>query len=444
MDLLDICALAEKSAIKAGADDAEAYANLEKEVEVSIERNDVKIGKAHLKNALGIRVFKNKAAGFATTNNLSPESIKEAAVNAVKMAKTAPPDKFNTLPEKSKPKSLQRIYDKNAESFTVKDALEKALLMLRTAKDYDKRITVDSGIFNTTISYNAIRNSNGIEASEQISVFSWAIMGMAVNGSDISNFDYQTGGTHYVRGIEVEQASEEFAENVIGSLGAKRIGSFKGSIILSPNASAEVIVSPIVSAANANAVQKGMSKFASKLGKEVANENLTIIDDGTFTEGLAASSFDREGIPHKPLKILEAGVLKSFMYNTYTATKDGVESTGHAIGGARASPTIGSTNIIVQQGRNKLDSIIKDIKKGMIVTRFSGNISNISGDFSGVVKGGFLIEDGEKKHAVKETLIAGNVYESLMNVRAVSKERKMMGALLIPYLCIEDVSVTTG
>jgi PmbA protein len=98
----------------------------------------------------------------------------------------------------------------------------------------------------------------------------------------------------------------------------------------------------------------------------------------------------------------------------------------------------------VQQGSQRLDSIIKDIKKGMLVTRFSGNVSSVSGDFSGVVKGGFLIENGEKKHAVKETLIAGNVYRNLNDIQAISKERKMIGTMLLPYLCVQNLSITTG
>ena len=444
MNLLHVCKLAENSAIRAGADDVEAYTSLDKEVEVFIERNDIKLGKAHTKSILGVRVFKNKAAGFAATNYLSMESIKEVAINAVKMAKTAPADKFNILAEKSKPKLLQGIYDREAEGFTAEEALKKAILMLKTAKNYDRRITVDSGVFNTTVSHNAIRNSCGIEVSEKVSTFSWAIVGMAVDGRDISNFDYQTSGTHNVKDINVENTAEEFAENVVGSLGAKRVESFKGCVVLSPEAVADVIVTPIVTSTNANSVQKGMSKFASKLGKKVANKSLTVTDDGTFTEGLAASSFDREGVPHRPLKIIENGVLKYFMYNTYTAAKDQVKSTGHATGGGRASPSVGPTNIIVKQGREKLGSIVKDIKKGMLVTRFSGNVSAVSGDFSGVVKGGFIIEDGEKKHAVKETLIGGNIYRNLNDVQAISKERKMVGTMLLPYLCVQNVSITAG
>ncbi|MBM3897657.1 MAG: TldD/PmbA family protein [Thaumarchaeota archaeon] len=444
MSLLEVCKLAEKIAVRAGADDVEAYASIDKEVEVFIERNDIKLGKVHTKSILGVRVFKNKSAGFTATNNLSAESVKDVSIRAVKMAKTAPAEKFNILPDKSKPRLLQGIYEKGAENFTVKEALERALLMLETAKDYDKRITVDSGTFNTAVSQNAIVNSNGIEVSEKISMFSWAIMGMAIKGNDISNFDYQTGGTHQVRNINVEKTAKDFAENVVGSLGAKRVESFKGFVVLSPEAVADVIVAPVESSANANLVQKGMSKFASKLAKEVASKDLTIIDDGTFVDGLAASSFDREGVPHKRLKIIENGVLRSYMYNTYTAAKDHVKSTGHAIGGGRTSPSVGPTNIIIEQGKEELNSIIKGIRKGILVTRFSGNVSSVSGDFSGVIKGGFLIQNGQKKHAIKETLMAGNVYTSLNNIHAISKERKLMGAMLLPYVCVHNISITAG
>lgn len=444
MNILSACELAEKTALRNGADEAEAYASLDKEIEVFIERNDIKVGKAHSKTALGIRIFRKKAAGFAATNDISEISIEKAVSNALGIAKVAPTDRFNTLPSDSKLTLLKGIYDKKAESFGAKDALENALLMMQTAKDYDRRITVDSGAFNTTVSHYALCNSNCIEVSERISTFSWAISGMAVDGSEVSNLDYQTSGTHKVKDVNVEKTAKEFAANVVHSLGAKRVESFKGSAIFSPNAVAEVIASIIVSSVNANSVQKGMSKLSTKLGKKIANQKLTIIDDGTFVEGLAASSFDREGVPHRPLQIVEKGVLKSFMYNTYTATKDGVKSTGHAIGGARGSPSVGPTNIIMSKGRDSLDSIIGDTKKGLLVTRFSGNVSSVSGDFSGVVKGGFLIENGGKKHPVKETLIAGNVFERINNIQAVSEERKTVGTFILPYLCVGNIPVTAG
>ncbi len=443
-DLLDACELAEKAAIRIGADEAEAYASLEKEVEVFIERNDIKLGKAHSKATLGVRLFKKKSLGFAVVNDLSPNSIKGTVSNAMKMARTAPADKFNALPQLSKIKLLSGIYDRKAENFEPKDALEEAVLMLRTAKDHDRRVTVDSGAFNSTLVSHAIRNSNGIEASEKISIFSWAIMGMAVEGKEVSSFDYQSGGTHDVKEIDAEKSAKEFATNIVESLGARKVESFKGIALFSPDAVAEVIVSPIIASSNANSVQKGMSKFASKLGKKIADESLTIIDDGTFVKGLAAASFDREGVSHKELKIVENGVLRSFMHNTYTAAKDGVKSTGHAAGGARNSPSVGPTNIIIPEGSEKLNSIIKEIRKGVLVTRFSGNVSSVSGDFSGVVKGGFLIDNGRKKFPVKETLIAGNIYESISCVKNISKKRKMVGTFLLPYLCIDKISITAG
>ena len=443
-DLLDTCELAEKAAIRAGADEAEAYASLEKEVEVFIERNDVKLGKAHSKATLGVRLFKKKSMGFAVVNDLSANSIREAVSNAVKIARTSPADRFNALPLNSKIKLLGGIYDRKAENFGPKDTLEEAVLMLQTAKDYDERVTVDSGAFNSTLVSHAIRNSNGSEVSEKISVFSWAIMGMAVDGKEVSSFDYQTGGTHNVKEIDAEKSAKEFAINIVKSLGARKVESFKGVVLFSPDAVAEVIVSPIIASSNANSVQKGMSKFASKLGKKIADENLTIIDDGTFVKGLAAASFDREGVPHRQLKVVENGILRSFIHNTYTATKDGVKSTGHATGGARNSPAVGPTNVIIPEGSENLNSMISEIRKGLLVTRFSGNVSSVSGDFSGVVKGGFLIENGQKKFPVKETLIAGNIYEKISHIESISKERKMVGTSLLPYLCIDNISITAG
>jgi PmbA protein len=443
-DLSNACELAEKAAIKAGADEAEAYASLEREVEVFIERNDIKLGKAHSKATLGVRLFKKKSLGFAVVNDLSSNSIKEAVSNAIKMARASPADLFNALPQNSKIKLLSGIYDRRAENFEPKETLEKAVLMLRTAKDYDKRVTVDSGTFNSSLVSHAIRNSNGIEAAEKISMFSWAIIGMAVEGKEVSSFDYQSGGTHNVKEIDAERSAKEFAINIVESLGARKAESFTGTVLFSPDAVAEVIVSPIIASSNANSVQKWMSKFASKLGKKIADESLTVIDDGTFVKGLAAASFDREGVPHKKLKVVENGVLRSFMHNTYTAAKDGVKSTGHAAGGARNSPAVGPTNIIIPEGSEKLDSVIKEIRKGLLVTRFSGNASSVSGDFSGVVKGGFLIENGRKKFPVKETLIAGNIYESIVHIKNISKERKMVGTFLLPYLCIDKISITAG
>ncbi|MBI4257699.1 MAG: TldD/PmbA family protein [Thaumarchaeota archaeon] len=443
-DLAETCKHAVQFALKIGADQAEAFASLSRETDVSIESNDVKMGKSHRSGGIGIRVFKNKALGFSSVNSLDKKRVEEAADKAVKIASSSISDPYNSLPEPRRVVKLKGLYDGGAENFAAADALNRCLEMLHAAKSYDPRVTVDSGTLNSTIEEYGVTNSLGVDVREKVSVFAWTIMGMAVDGADVSSFDVQVGFSHFAKNVNTVEAGETLAKNVIGSLGAQKVEGFTGPILLSPEAVQDLMVNILIHGSNSNSVQKGLSKFAGKIGAPVTSSSLTLIDDGTFVEGLAAGSFDREGVPHKPLAIIEKGVLRSYFYNTYTASKDKRESTGHAAGDTRASPTVGPSNVIIKQGDRSMSQLLSEISKGIFVTRFSGNVNPVSGDFSGVVKGGRLIAGGELKTPVKETLIAGNMYQALNNISGVSKESKMIFNHVLPYIRIEDVSVTSN
>jgi PmbA protein len=269
-------------------------------------------------------------------------------------------------------------------------------------------------------------------------------MGMAIDGSDVSSFDFQLGGSHSVRGINVGTAATEFAENVVNSLGPRRIESFKGEMLLTPAAANEMIQEAISHSINSDAVQKKSSHFAGKVGKKVASDLLTVEDDATNVEGLGASSFDREGVPHRRNVVIDKGVLKRFLYNTYTAKKDGVRSTGNAGGSTSSPPSVSTTNFVVRPGRSSLNTLISEMKNGIIISRFSGNVNPVNGDFSGVVKGGQLVKSGTVQHAVKEVLVAGNVFEALRRLDGVSRERKVIYDSILPYMRFDGISFTAG
>jgi PmbA protein len=319
-----------------------------------------------------------------------------------------------------------------------------AAAMLESAKSYDVRVSVDSGSFNAAVATQSLVNSHGIELSEKASVFSWSIMGMAIDGSDVSSFDFQLGGSHSVKGIDVRTAATEFAETVVSSLGPRRIESFKGEMLLTPAAANEMVQEVIAHSINSDAVQKKSSHFAGKMGRRVASDLLTVEDDATNTEGLGASSFDREGVPHRRNVVIEKGVLKKFLYNTYTARKDGVRSTGNASGSTSSPPSVSTTNFVMRPGRSSLDTLVSEMKNGIIISRFSGNINPVNGDFSGVVKGGRLVKDGAVQHAVKEVMVAGNVFEALRRLDGVSKERKVIYDSILPYMRFDGISFTAG
>jgi PmbA protein len=440
----DICNFVLKEAEKNGADYCEAYGVSNRESEVFIENNDVKQSKSHRTGGLGIRVFINGSLGFSSTNILEREHISNAVTQAIKLATVSPSDKYNTMPFPRAVKVLNGIYDRNAESFNASDTVKMAVDMLDAAKSYDNRISVDSGNFTSSVMTHALLNSNGVRTKETISAFSWSIMGMAIDGSEVSNFDFQFGGTHNLKDIDVYTTSIEFAKSVVNSLGSKKIESFKGEMLLTPSAVSELILDVIGYSINSQTVQKEASKFKGQLGKIVSSDLLTLIDDATNVNGLAASSFDREGMPHKHNLIIEKGILKKFLYNTYTANKDNTESTSNAGGSPKSPPIVSTTNVIIKAGNLRAENLISEMDKGIIINRFSGNVNPVNGDFSGVVKGGQYINKGNIEYAVKEVMVAGNVFNALNDLNGISKEQKILSDSILPYMRFGNVSFTAG
>ena len=442
--LEDICSFAVREAEKRGAEYTEVYMARNKESEVLIENNDLKQSKSHKSSGLGIRVFVRGSVGFSSVNILEKEHINNAIIQAIKLARVTPTDKFNSMPGKTEIKFLKGIYDRKAEFFNSSDATKMASDMLVAAKSFDDRVSVDSGNFTSSVTTHALLNSNGIRADETISSFSWSIMGMAINGEEISNFDFQFGATHHVKNIDVLSTGREFAETVVNSLGARKIDSFKGKMLLTPSAASELIQDVISSSINSHVVQKGASKFEGKIGKSVSSDLLTLEDDAVNINGLGSSSFDREGVPHRRNIIIENGILRKFIYNTYTANKENTESTGNAGGSPKTPPMVSTTNIVIKSGKSKLENLTSEMDKGIMVNRFSGNVNPVNGDFSGVVKGGQYIKNGNVEYAVKEVMVAGNVFDALYDLTGISKERKLLADAILPYLLFENMSFTAG
>lgn len=443
-NMLDVLRYATKEAEAQGADDAEAYAAVSAESEVFIENNDLKQAKSQAISSIGIRVLLNGSLGFYSVNRLSKDDVKGAVSMAIKVARVSPKDRYNSLPSRSKVRLLRGIYDKKAESFEASDAAGLAAEMLQAAKSYDSRVSVDSGNLASAVVTHALANSNGTELKERISTFSWSIMGMAIEDSNVSSFDFQSGGSHFVKDIDVRRASVEFAETVVNSLGPQRITSFRGEMLLTPSAVNELVEEVISHSINSDTVQKKSSQFAGKLGKKVSSELLAVEDDATNTEGLGAASFDREGVPHRRNVVIEKGVLKKFLYNTHTARKDGVRSTGNAGGSTSSPPSVSATNFIIQPGRSSLDALVSEMENGIIISRFSGNVNPVNGDFSGVVKGGRLVRNGEIKHTVKGVMMAGNVFDALRHLTGVSREQKAILDSILPYMRFDNASFTAG
>ncbi len=440
--LNELCQQALEQTRKHGADEAEVYGESVRTITVTIEKNDLQISRSHKETMIGVRAFKGKRVGFASTND--PKTIEDTCADAVVLAKASPPDEMNVLPEDRKVEYVDGIYDPDSETCTTKQATEQAVKMLDIAHSIDRRLILGNGEFSVHIGTRALANTNGINRSEQESLFAYFALATARDGECVSNMDFQFDAARNIPSIDVEPIVRRACENALGSLGAETGESFSGPILLSPNAVQEILAGLILFQANAKNVLRGMSRWKEDVGTAVASPLLTVVDDGRARNGIATSSFDREGVGHARLELIREGRLTSFMHNTYTTAAMKTKNTGHAAGSARSLPGIGPTNFEIMPGSKMKEELISEMKKGVLVTRFSGRADPISGDFSGVAKGAHLIEDGRLTRPIKGTLVAGNAFQALKTLSGISSEQERVFNFTLPYLRLEGISVTAG
>ena len=443
-DILRICANLVRKGLEYGADEVEAFSVSQRSIEAGIENNDLKLAKTNSGAIVGIRVFTKKSLGFACANTLEPDSLDKVLRNAISISKNAPRDEFNGIPQAKKISPIPEAFDEEIEDSDEKTILEKASKMLQSARGIDDRVVVESARFETLVGEKALANSSGIECSERFTTAYYDLMAHAIEGSIVSAADYRINGHRFLQDDDSETIAMELSNSLIRALRPKKLESFKGTLILSPLAAMELLVSPLLFSVDSNNVQKGISKFKDMTGQQVAAKFIDVLDDGTIPRGLSSSSFDREGVPHRRTEIVSNGTLKEYLYDQYTSNKASRESTGHASGGPRSVPSIDATNISIKEGTRNLEDLISSVKRGLYVQRFSGRVDPVSGDMSGVAKMSREIVDGSIGDIVRETMISGNVYDMLLRIDCVSIDKEQILGFQLPCFKIDDISITGG
>jgi len=438
-ELLDRCQQTLDLVRKHGGDRGEVFGQTTRTITSAVEKDDLQISKSRQETRIGVRAFVGSQVGFASTNDLT--KLEAAVADAVTLAKASPGDSHNVLPEPIAGEPVDGTYDPAAESFNTEDAVNQAIRMLEIAKSVDPRVIVGEGEFSAEIRDRVLVNSLGAEARERSSLFTHFVLTTARDGEVVSNMAFRFGATRSVDAIDVEPAARRSSEDALRSLGAEKGESFNGPVLLDPYAVA-TLFAPLQFQLNARNALRGMTRWKDRLGEPVAVSALNLVDDGRLSGGVATASFDREGIPHKRLPLIEGGVLRSFMHNAYTADAFGVPNTGHATGSAGSLPAIGPTNFMILPGDVAKEDLISEMTHGLLVSRFSGNADPISGDFSGVAKAAHLIVDGKIDRAVAGTLIAGNVFEAIKVLSGISRETERVFNYTLPYLRLEGISIT--
>jgi PmbA protein len=289
-----------------------------------------------------------------------------------------------------------------------------------------------------------IVNSLGIKGSgEATSVWMYTEPIIKEDGDQTSSYEVQL--SRSLKEIDPEWIGKTSAENTLSNLGAKIIEGGVMPIVLAPFAVGTILGGGFAGAVNAEEVQYGRSYITDALGEEISTQHLRIVDDGLLKSGVASRSFDAEGHPSRRTEILDDGVLKSLLHNSYTANKDGVESTGNASrAGYAGVPSISSSNFMVTPGKGTLDDLILEVGKG-VLCRFTGDRPNMTtGDLSAMILEGSYFENGEIQHPVQNTLIGINMRDLLKRVEMVGADTRVAFSIISPSLVISSAKVTSG
>jgi PmbA protein len=442
----DVVALA----VKAGATDAEAVAREGDEFSVNVRMGEVETLKESGSRGLGLRVFLGRRSGSASTSDLTPAGIRQLVDGALALAAVTEEDPFAGLPDVGEFGAVQddlHLYYNDVYSLGGAERIEWARRAEAAALAADPRITnSDGGSFDAATGRKALANSRGFVGSYRTSYAGVAAAPLAKDADGKMQRDGWWSSARRLSDVESPEAvGAEAARRTVRRLGARRVATQSVPIIFAPE-TARTLIGSVFEAASGDAIWRGASFLAGKLGETIAAPDLTIVDDNTMLlpTGVGAfgtSPFDDEGLPSRRTMVVEKGVLRNYLLNTYTARKLGMRSTHNAARGLAGAPGVGCGNLYLQPGNVTKEQILGEVTAGLYVTSLMGFGTNmVTGDYSRGATG-LWIENGQLTHAVEEVTIAGNLAEMLRNVTAIGNDLVFRGSVASPTLRIDGMTI---
>ena len=443
-------------ALRAGATDAEVVVYEGDEFSVLVRLGQVETLKESGSRAVGLRVFNGQRTASTSSSDFSPESLERLVDGAVTLARITSEDPFAGLPEASEfgqhAAADQHLYFDDVNQQPPADRIRIAREVEATAMAFDTRIqNSGGGDFDTATSHKILMNSRGFTGEYRRSYCGFSAQPIAHEADGRMQRNYWYSAARTTRLLEDPVAiGQEAARRTLQRLGARQARTQQAPVVFSPEI-ARSIIGNIFDAANGDAIYRHASFFAGMLGERVAGENVTVIDDGTMvfdhegnlkTGGFGTAPFDSEGLPTRRTVLVEKGILKSYVTNTYTARKLGLDSsTGNASRSLASNPGIGAGNFFLQPGTLTPAQIIGDVKNGLYVTETMGfGVNLVTGDYSQGAAG-MWIENGELAYPVEEITIAGNLKDMYKNISAIGNDLIFRTATAAPTLRIEGMTI---
>jgi PmbA protein len=445
--LINAGSKAVKAAIRAAADQAEAFLTKTHFITVVVEKGSVKHAYTVVDEGLSVKAVYRGSIGLSYTTTLETKNVIKTAESASAQAKAGTPDpKFKSLPEPKKLPTVRGIYDRNIVEIDSADLVEMAVQLAESQK-IDKRIYSVNSTIMCGWQQIAIVNSLGIECTDKSTLIYAEGAAIAKEKGEMSS-GIELKSLRNFKEIDPLRIGKAAAENAVKSLHGKKIETATLPVVLDSIAASYIFLMAIMPGVNAENIQYKRSYLCGKLDEKIGSDVFTVVDDGTYPNGVGSSRFDAEGTPSQKTTIIEKGILKSYIYDCYTAGKEGRESTGnafrvlsgHIFPNYRGTPTIGVRNLIIKPGKGTIEDLISEVKNGILLRATWDRPNIATGEFSGLISDGYKIEDGEVKYATKQTNIGINMIDFFKRIVAVAADSRQFYLPSEPY-CVVSPSI---
>ncbi len=438
-----------KRAKRQGAGQAEVFLETGRQSSVRVRDGEIEDLTQSTSKGAGVRVFVRGRLGFAYTSDFDPAHLDTFVDRAVELAQAAAPNKLNGLPgakELAKPEALAGMFDEAVANLAPDWKVKTALEIEKAARATDPRVTrFESVGAGDSVSDVYLASSEGMAGGfSSTYVYLYAVP-VASDGQQLQTSYWVDYKRHLDALDSAETIGREAARRAARMLGARKVKSQRVPVVFDPRMAAGFVGS-IAEAANGDAVFKKSSFFAPLLGKRVGPDWLTVVDDGRLERGIGTSPFDGEGVATRRTAIIQNGILKSFLYDTFTARKAKAQTTGNAARGYRSLPSIGTNNLYLEAGSEagsrSPEEIISEVKNGFYVTAILGRGANpVTGEYSRGANG-LWIENGELAFPVQEVTVAGNMLQMLQGLDAVGNDLEFRGSTAAPTLRFAELTVS--
>lgn len=434
--------LAIKKALKAGMDEAEAYVKKISKISIKFASEIQNISTSE-SFGLGLRVAKGKKIAMQATTIMNENEINDIVDKAVKIVKVSPDDpNWNNFPKKFDSTFVEGIFDKTINNLDYDSINDIIIGGINRATENNRKVKVTEGDLDVSQSFTSITNSYNETYKRKGTSVNYSIYTKSIECGESTGEDFVE--SRIWKDIDFGLVVDNAANKALRYIGAKPMESIKMPVIIKNKCFGLILGLLLSSNINADNIQKGRSTFGSKLNTKIAAENITLLDDGTLKNGLYSREFDDDGHPTQKTTIISNGILKNFIYDHYTAEKEGTKTTGNSGRSYWLSPTPTTSNLLFGLGTASFEDMIKDTKKGLLIEDTIGEwLSNpTSGELNAAVTHGYLIENGELTKPINNVIVAGNFFDILMNkIDIIGNDIANNGKVYAPSVRISELSI---